>query len=93
MVAHYKIYYNLYMGIFDWISENKQWLFDGIGALFVLALMGWLWKKITDRRKPSVSKELTVLPVVQPPSQPLTAPMIQAPAVTPLSQEIGITAS
>lgn len=29
----------------QWLSENKTWVFDGIGALIVVGVAGWLFKR------------------------------------------------
>jgi hypothetical protein len=41
---------------FNWISENKAWLFEGLGVVIILGVIRYLWKKngITQSN-PSVS--------------------------------------
>lgn len=47
--------------VFNWVDANKAWLFDGLGALSVIALLTWLFSRLSNRRntqqdsqKPSV---------------------------------------
>ncbi|WP_321781897.1 hypothetical protein [Burkholderia pyrrocinia] len=35
----------------QWIIENKQWLFDGIGGAFVIAAIGWIGSILFRRSK------------------------------------------
>ena len=37
----------------DWIIKNKEWIFSGIGAVFLAGLFGWLFK----RRRPPAATE------------------------------------
>ncbi|WP_429281200.1 hypothetical protein [Paraburkholderia sp. GAS41] len=32
-----------------WIIDNKQWLFDGIGGAFVIAVIGWIGSALFRR--------------------------------------------
>jgi len=36
-----------------WIIDNSQWLFDGIGAALVVALLGWIGSRLFGRRERS----------------------------------------
>ena len=29
----------------DWIIQNKEWIFSGIGAVFLAGIFGWLFKR------------------------------------------------
>ena len=41
---------------FNWISTNKAWLFEGIGAMIILGVFGYFWKKNrANQSEPSVS--------------------------------------
>uniref|UniRef100_UPI004057A38C hypothetical protein n=1 Tax=Candidatus Electronema sp. TaxID=2698783 RepID=UPI004057A38C len=31
--------------MWDWIIANKDWLFEGIGVVALVAAVGWLWPK------------------------------------------------
>jgi len=31
--------------MFDWIIENKEWLFSGVAVAVPLAIIGWLYSK------------------------------------------------
>lgn len=30
---------------FNWISENKAWLFEGLGVVIILGVIRYFWKK------------------------------------------------
>jgi len=32
-----------------WLSENYKWLFDGVGGLVLLAILGYLLRRILKR--------------------------------------------
>ncbi len=32
--------------ILDFFAENKEWIFNGVGALFLMGLFGWLGRKL-----------------------------------------------
>lgn len=36
-----------------WIIDNRQWVFDGIGAGIVVALLGWIGSRLFGPREPS----------------------------------------
>ncbi len=29
----------------DWIAQNKEWIFSGIGAVILTGIVGWLFKR------------------------------------------------
>jgi hypothetical protein len=35
----------------NWIAENYKWLFDGLGAVAVVALIGWIWRLLAPHSK------------------------------------------
>lgn len=53
----------------DWIIANKTWLFDGFDALFIMAILGGLWKLVaiffSEKKKTSQndipSKTITIV--------------------------------
>jgi hypothetical protein len=40
-----------------WITDNSQWLFDGIGAGLVVALLGWIASRLFRRREPAAQRQ------------------------------------
>lgn len=35
--------------IYNWIYENRSWLFEGAGLTIVLAAIGFFWKKRSNK--------------------------------------------
>jgi hypothetical protein len=33
-----------------WVVDNRQWLFDGIGAALVVAVLGWIANRLFGQR-------------------------------------------
>lgn len=35
--------------VWAWVAENRDWVFNGIGAVLVISLLGALWKRLFSR--------------------------------------------
>lgn len=51
--------------MFDWIMENKEWLFSGVGVAVPLAIIGWLCSKRSGRKSHCEETEIDNLSVRQ----------------------------
>lgn len=40
--------------IFDWVNENKEWLFSGVGVVII----GGIWHLIRRQKGDSISQEI-----------------------------------
>jgi hypothetical protein len=43
-----------------WLSENYKWLFDGIGGLALMAVIGYFTRRVL-RRSPDHQKDIAAL--------------------------------
>ena len=39
--------------MWDAIVNNRQWIFDGVGALVIIAFLGWLFRTRKDPKQQS----------------------------------------
>ena len=39
----------------EWLNDNKEWLFSGVGAVLLAGIAGWIWRKVTGQRTPEGS--------------------------------------
>lgn len=42
----------------NWIIENKEWLFSGVGVAIVAALISFFWKKKAKSKKPDTDNSI-----------------------------------
>ena len=62
----------------EWIAQNKEWFFSGVGASIVIAILTWLFKK--DKRNHSVTQKIT--------SGDYSSPILAGRDVTFINSEI-----
>lgn len=56
MLAGEKMFDN----IINWINENREWMFSGIGATVLIGIFGFIWKRFTknsNKEKPIIIKQ------------------------------------
>lgn len=61
------------MQLLNWLRENYQWVFDGIGVVVLVGLLAWLGRLRTRRRRtmsPQQEPEPTPHPFSAPPGPP-----------------------
>ncbi|WP_322039178.1 hypothetical protein [Burkholderia diffusa] len=45
--------------IWEWVLNESHWLFDGIGAVLLVSVLGWLWTKFFGKRgEPNIQQKL-----------------------------------
>jgi len=70
--------------MFDWIWDNKEWLFSGVGVIIVVLVFSWLKKRIKSRKtqEPSLNGA-TLQDVIDAPPPPKQEPDIPATSLSP----------
>lgn len=70
--------------MFDWIWDNKEWLFSGVGGIIFVLVLSWLKNRIKSRKtqEPSLNGA-TLQDIIDAPLPPKKEPDILATSLSP----------